>query len=184
MLFIYAKKKKNNTDFLVLRDQEQYAFYGSHPNIAHNFMNNASTNMQKITPKLSKTQSFNHRKKDGISTPQLFRKLLFGRSKSKESSPKTSKRLAERYNKIDENRITNFNGNIECYGRMQNSRDVTSAIVDSRGAKLVNEYWGVVLDVPQNALPEGKQQEIYFVITDHRLCENAPPLDMENGINF
>lgn len=63
-----------------------------------------------------------------------------------------------------------------------NSRDVTSAVVDCRGATLVNEYWGVSLVVPKNAIPDGVKQEIYFVITDPRLCQNAPPLDLENGI--
>lgn len=64
----------------------------------------------------------------------------------------------------------------------RNTRDMTSAVVDERGAVLVNEYWGVSLEIPENALPDGTQQEIYFVITDPRLCENAPPLDIENGI--
>lgn len=64
---------------------------------------------------------------------------------------------------------------------VENSRDVTSAILDHRGGLLVNEYWGVSLEVPENALPVGIEQEIYFVITDPRTCENAPPLDLENG---
>lgn len=63
-----------------------------------------------------------------------------------------------------------------------NERDITSAIVDYKGAILVNQYWGVSLEIPENALPEGIQQELYFVISDPRLCENAPPLDFENGI--
>lgn len=65
---------------------------------------------------------------------------------------------------------------------MQNSRDVSSAIVDSRGGRLVNQYWGVSLEIPEDAVPEGVKQEVYFVITDPRLCDNAPPLDLENGI--
>lgn len=65
-----------------------------------------------------------------------------------------------------------------------NSRDVTSAVVDHKGAKLVNEYWGVSLEIPEYAIKEGVRQEVYFVITDPRLCENAPPLDLENGIYF
>ncbi|KRT85219.1 hypothetical protein AMK59_1487 [Oryctes borbonicus] len=65
-----------------------------------------------------------------------------------------------------------------------NGRDVTSAVVDYRGAKLVNEYWGVSLEIPEYAIKEGVRQEVYFVITDPRLCENAPPLDLENGIYF
>lgn len=63
-----------------------------------------------------------------------------------------------------------------------NDRDVTSAVVDHKGGLLVNDYWGVSLEIPENALPHGVRQEIYFVITDPRLCENAPPLDFENGI--
>ena len=61
-------------------------------------------------------------------------------------------------------------------------RDITSAIVDHRGGTMVNEYWGVSLEIPENALPPGEQKEIYFVISDPRLCEtNGPPLDLENG---
>lgn len=63
-----------------------------------------------------------------------------------------------------------------------NERDVTSAVVDARGARLVNEYWGVSLEIPEGALPSGVRQEVYFVISDPRLCENAPPLDLENGV--
>lgn len=60
-------------------------------------------------------------------------------------------------------------------------RDITTAVVDRKGAVLVNQYWGVSLEIPENALPEGVEQEIFFVITDPRLCENTPPLDFENG---
>lgn len=63
----------------------------------------------------------------------------------------------------------------------KNARDVTAAVVDHKGAVLVNEYWGVSLEVPESALPVGVEKEIYFVITDPRLCDNAPPLDFENG---
>lgn len=73
--------------------------------------------------------------------------------------------------------INNANDKPNC-----NERDMTCAVVDHRGAILVNQYWGVSLEIPENALPEGIQQEIYFVISDPRLCENAPPLDFENGI--
>lgn len=62
-----------------------------------------------------------------------------------------------------------------------NERDVTSAVVDARGGCLVNKYWGVSLEIPEGALPPGVRQEVYFVISDPRLCENAPPLDLENG---
>lgn len=64
---------------------------------------------------------------------------------------------------------------------VENSRDVTCAVLDHRGGLLVNDYWGVSLEVPENALPPGVEQQLYFVITDPRTCENAPPLDLENG---
>ncbi|XP_019880421.1 tight junction protein ZO-1 isoform X2 [Aethina tumida] len=65
-------------------------------------------------------------------------------------------------------------------------RDITSAYVSDAGAKLVNEYWGVSLDIPEGAIPKGESREIYFVVSDPRLCNNgnnsnAPPLDLENG---
>lgn len=190
--FIYFytnKEKESNKIFLLLRDQvELFAFYGSQPNIAHNFTNNnnsnASTNIQKITPKLSKTQSFNHRKKEGISTPQLFRKLLFrNKNNNKDNSSKINKKFTKQ-DQFNENDRDSINGNVDGCGSVQNSRDVTSAIVDCDGAKLINEYWGVTLDIPKNAIPEGRRQEVYFVITDPRLCDSAPPLDLENGIIF
>lgn len=71
------------------------------------------------------------------------------------------------------------NGNIIIENK--NERDITSAIVDHNGGILINNYWGVSLEIPENALPQGVTQEIYFVITDPRLCENSPPLDIENG---
>lgn len=80
-----------------------------------------------------------------------------------------------------ENRIVR-DSNKNLNSLQANPRDVTSAVVDSRGGKLINEYWGVSLEVPPNAIPEGVKQDIYFVITDPRLCESAPPLDFENGI--
>lgn len=99
--------------------------------------------------------------------------MLF-KNKNKDSSSKK--------NKIDENCVENEKVN-DC-GAIKNSRDVTTGTVDCEGARLVNEYWGVTLEVPKNAVPEGTRQEVYFVITDPRLCENAPPLDLENGIKF
>lgn len=65
-----------------------------------------------------------------------------------------------------------------------NDVNVTSATVDHRGGRLENKYWGVSLDIPEGAIPEGIQQHIYFVITDPRTCDNAPPLDFENGTLF
>ncbi|XP_044740430.1 tight junction protein ZO-1 isoform X5 [Chrysoperla carnea] len=67
------------------------------------------------------------------------------------------------------------------YLNANNDVNVTSATVDHRGGRLENKYWGVSLDIPEGAIPEGIQQHIYFVITDPRTCDNAPPLDFENG---
>ncbi|XP_031353908.1 tight junction protein ZO-1-like isoform X5 [Photinus pyralis] len=165
---LYRKPMHHN-----MRDERQYAFYGSQPNIAHIYTNNASATNNtpnKITPKLTKTQSFNHRKRDGLSTPQLFRKFLF-KHRNKDGSAKSGKKVENR-KEIDDAHI---------YGNIQNSRDVTCAVVDTNGATLINHYWGVSLDIPKNAIPEGRRQEVYFVITDPRLCNTAPPLDLENG---
>lgn len=63
-----------------------------------------------------------------------------------------------------------------------NDKNTTSATIDHRGGRLENKYWGVSLDIPEGAIPEGVQQHIYFVITDPRTTNNAPPLDLENGI--
>lgn len=93
----------------------------------------------------------------------------------KTSSPQFNDRIIE-------NRVADFNRNNDYI--QANTRDVTSAVVDFRGAMLVNEYWGVSLEVPPGAIPEGVKQELYFVITDPRTCQNAPPLDLENGIKF
>lgn len=90
------------------------------------------------------------------------------------------KKQSPKPERIIENRVADFNRNKDYI--QANSRDVTSAIVDCRGGILVNEYWGVTLEVPMNAIPEGVKQELYFVITDPRTCQNAPPLDLENGI--
>lgn len=62
-------------------------------------------------------------------------------------------------------------------------RDITSSTVGHSGAKLVNDYWGVSLDIPPGAIPKGEERLIYFVISDPRLCEKAPPLDLDNGKN-
>lgn len=53
--------------------------------------------------------------------------------------------------------------------------------MDHRGATLVNHYWGVSLEVPEGAIAKGEEKQIYFVISDPRLCDNVPPLDLENG---
>lgn len=151
--------------------------YGSQPNIAHLANQSPSTNKKPI--KLAKAQSFRHQKTDGLSTPKFLKKFSF-RSRSKETTPRASKKFSFQPDRILENQAAeDFNRNPNYL--QANSRDVTSAVVDCNGARLVNEYWGVSLEVPPNALPTGVRQEIYFVITDPRLCENAPPLDLENG---
>lgn len=129
---------------------------------------------------MTKTQSFKHQKTEGFSTPSFLRKFSF--KKQKETTPKVIKKLSTKPERILENRIADFNRNNDYV--QANGRDVTSAVVDSRGAILVNEYWGVTLEVPKNAIHDGVKQEIYFVITDPRTCQNAPPLDLENGIKL
>ncbi|KAF5291383.1 hypothetical protein FQR65_LT01693 [Abscondita terminalis] len=157
-----------------LRDQTEYAFYGSQPNIAHIYACNASTNnpSKNVTPKLKKTQSFNYRKKDGYSTPQVIRKFFSKYGNNKSSSTPMFNKKNGKQKKVKQ---------LEDCGTIKNSRDVTAALVDYRGTVLVNEYWGVSLDIPPNAIPDGKKQEVYFVVTDPRVCDNAPPLDLENG---
>lgn len=127
------------------------------------------TNSPKIKPKLTKTQSFKHQRLEGSSfnPARLLRKLSF-KSKSRENTPKMQKKIT----KSDNDRMR------------PSKRDITSAIIDHRGGTMVNEYWGVSLEIPENAIPYGEQKEIYFVISDPRLCTtNGPPLDLENG-NF
>lgn len=155
--------------------------FGSQPNIANN-PSPSFTNHNKKSAKLTKAQSFKHQKSDGLSTPSFLRKFSF--KKQKDATPKalkkaTSPKLGER---IVENRVADFNRNSDYI--QANGRDVTSAVVDCRGAILVNEYWGVSLEVPKGAIPDGVKQELYFVITDPRTCQNAPPLDLENGIKL
>lgn len=113
---------------------ERPAFYGSQPNIAQKL--NASplsaTNSPKITPKLTKTQSFKHQKSEGF-TPKLFRKLSFTK-RNREGTPKMSKKLSLQNDSIDENRIlqdVNRNARLEkqsfivgyweCFKRIRNS---------------------------------------------------------------
>lgn len=160
---------------------EQPAFYGSQPNITQK-LNTSASNSPKITPKLTKTQSFKHQKSDGggFSTPKLFRKLSFTR-KSRESTPKMSKKLSLQQDRINEDvPHSDFNKNAPDFSR-PSQRDITSGYVDHRGALLVNKYWGVSLEVPEGAIPNGEERQIYFVISDPRLCENVPPLDIDNG---
>ena len=66
----------------------------------------------------------------------------------------------------------------------KNERDYTSAILDHNGGLLVNEYWGVTLSVPENAIPFAIRQQVYFAVSDPRKCPNIGPLDTENGIFF
>lgn len=170
-----------NRSFFSLRGEDHNALYGSQPNIAHILNQSSSTN--KKTAKLTKTQSFKHQKSDGLSTPKFLKKLSFRGSRSKDNTTKTSKKVAHIPDSISENQIVqDFNRNANYI--QANSRDVTSAVVDHKGGKLVNEYWGVSLEIPEYAIEEGLRQEVYFVITDPRLCEHAPPLDLENGIYF
>ncbi|XP_063904633.1 tight junction protein ZO-1 isoform X4 [Zophobas morio] len=157
---LYRKPVHHN-----LRVQDDGALFGSQPNIIQKL----NTNSPKVTPKLTKTQSFKHHRTEGggLSPAKIFRKFSF-KSKNRETTPKTSKKMLSVKPNDD---------------RMRPSkRDITSAIVDHRGGTMVNEYWGVSLEIPENALPPGEQKEIYFVISDPRLCEtNGPPLDLENG---
>lgn len=158
------------------------------------------------TPKFFR--KFNFRSKSRETTPKLSKKQLSvtpERIPEYITSPTRSrttpnKGMAEKlmsHNQMLQNRMVqnqmaqnHTSGNFIAQDYNQNpflqasSRDVTSAVVDCKGAKLVNEYWGVSLEVPVNAIPEGVRQEIYFVISDPRLCDNAPPLDLENGINL
>ncbi|XP_050513704.1 tight junction protein ZO-2 isoform X2 [Diabrotica virgifera virgifera] len=174
---LYRKPVGHNLRGMV----ERPAFYGSQPNIAQklNTSTSSATNSPKITPKLTKTQSFKHQKSEGF-TPKLFRKLSFTR-KSRESTPKMSKKFSlQPPESIDENRILqDINRNAR--DMRPSKRDVTSSMVGHSGATLVNEYWGVSLEVPPGAIPKGEERLIYFVISDPRLCENAPPLDLDNG---
>lgn len=130
--------------------------FGSQPNIK-------LTNSPKITPKLTKTQSFKHQRM----TPKIFRKFSFNNNNITKKSPspkppKSVKRVNERMR--------------------PSKRDISSAVIDHRGGTITNDYWGVSLEIPEMAVAPGQQKEIYFVVTDPRLCENTgPPLDLENG---
>ncbi|KAJ8915042.1 hypothetical protein NQ315_016017 [Exocentrus adspersus] len=173
---LYRKPVGHNMRGMV----NQPAFFGSQPNIAQKLNSSSATNSPKITPKLTKAQSFKHQKSEGFTTPKLFRKLSFTR-KSKENTPKANKKLSLQSEPINENQMMrDFNRNAQDFSR-PSKRDITSAMVDHHGAVLINEYWGVSLEVPEDAIPRGQEKQIYFVISDPRLCDNAPPLDLDNG---
>ncbi|XP_074027652.1 zonula occludens-like protein polychaetoid isoform X3 [Leptinotarsa decemlineata] len=158
---------------------DQPAFYGSQPNIAQNLNSSSATNSPKVTPKLTKTQSFKHPKSEGF-TPKLLRKLSFTK-KNRDGTPKMNKKLSLQPERINENQVLqDINKNSQDMSR-PSKRDVTAATVTHKGATLVNEYWGVSLEVPSGAIPKGEERHIYFVISDPRLCDNAPPLDLDNG---
>ncbi|XP_056639868.1 tight junction protein ZO-1-like isoform X1 [Diorhabda sublineata] len=178
---LYRKPVGHNVRGMV----ERPAFYGSQPNIAQklNRCSSSATNSPKITPKLTKTQSFKHQKSEGF-TPKLFRKLSFTKkNNNRESTPKTNKKFLPLHTmteNVDENRIMqDINRNAR--DMRPSKRDVTSATVGHNGGTLINDYWGVSLQVPPGAIPEGEERLIYFVISDPRLCENTPPLDLDNG---
>lgn len=59
----------------------------------------------------------------------------------------------------------------------------TSGIFDEHGGTLSDNVWNVSIHIPAGAIPTGRQQEIYFTVTDPRLSQTVggPPLDMENG---
>lgn len=135
--------------------------------------------------KLAKAQSFKHqRASEGLSTPKFLRRM-FGKSREKKqiSAPKLQPLRSDNHQSTltnehspDKQQDLNRNSYLQA-----SERDVTSAIVGEEGATLVNHYWGVSLEIPEGAVPPGRRQEVYFVITDPRLCENAPPLDLDNG---
>ncbi|XP_071051834.1 tight junction protein ZO-1 isoform X3 [Onthophagus taurus] len=164
------------------------SLFGSQPNITHllesHHQHSSPTNTNK-TKKLSKTQSFKHQK-GGETTPKFFKKFSF-RNKTKETTPKMGKKLLHLPDRIPEDRVEEKRNENKNYLDMNwiyannNSKDVTYAVVDCKGGVLINEYWGVKLEIPEAAIKAGVEQEIYFVITDPRLCENSPPLDLENG---
>ncbi|KAL3274536.1 hypothetical protein HHI36_015918 [Cryptolaemus montrouzieri] len=169
---LYRKPVHHN-----MRGMEHTALFGSQPNIAQKL-----TNSPKVTPKLTKAQSFKQPKSEGFA-PKILRKLSF-KSRSRENTPKMNRKLST----LQPAAITedaaiaediNRNANVD-FSR-PSKRDITSAVVDHRGGTLINEYWGVVLEVPEGAIAKGEKKEIYFVISDPRLCDNVPPLDLDNG---
>lgn len=59
----------------------------------------------------------------------------------------------------------------------------TSGVFDEHGGTLSDDVWNVSIHIPAGSIPAGRQQEIYFTVTDPRLSQTVggPPLDMENG---
>lgn len=59
----------------------------------------------------------------------------------------------------------------------------TSGVFDENGGTLSDTVWNVSIHIPPGSIPAGRQQEIYFTVTDPRLSQTVggPPLDMENG---
>lgn len=61
----------------------------------------------------------------------------------------------------------------------QNVVATAKGLFDSGGGTLTSEETGVSLVIPEGAIPEGVEQEIFF-----KVCENSsvfPPLDHEKG---
>lgn len=63
-------------------------------------------------------------------------------------------------------------------------QSTTRGTFDENGGTLCDNIWNVSIDIPKGAIPSGRQQEIYFTVTDPRLSQTVagPPLDMENGL--
>uniref|UniRef100_A0A1B0CKN4 Putative tight junction n=1 Tax=Lutzomyia longipalpis TaxID=7200 RepID=A0A1B0CKN4_LUTLO len=74
-------------------------------------------------------------------------------------------------------------GSLGVAGTKARQPQTTRGIFDTNGGTLVDPVWNVSLEIPKGAIPQGKQQEIYFTVTDPRMseCVGGPPLDMENG---
>lgn len=156
---------------------EDASLFGSQPNIAQKL-----TNSPKVMPKLTKAQSFKQPKSEGFG-PKLLRKLSF--RKNKDTPPSSGKKSSVRSPINEDCRVRDredLNRNPD-FSR-PSKRDISSAVMDRRGGTLVNEYWGVVLEVPEGAIAKGEKKEIYFVVSDPRLCDNIPPLDLDNGKGF
>lgn len=151
---------------------EDPSLFGSQPNIAQKL-----TNSPKVMPKLTKAQSFKQPKSESFG-PKLLRKLSFRNRNKEAASKKLSTPTITEDTRIrqDSNRNPNFD--------RPSKRDISSAMMDHRGGTLINEYWGVVLEVPEGAIARGEKKEIYFVVSDPRLCDNIPPLDLDNGKGF
>ncbi|XP_045478453.1 tight junction protein ZO-1 isoform X4 [Harmonia axyridis] len=161
---LYRKPVHHN-----LRRMEDPSLFGSQPNIAQKL-----TNSPKVMPKLTKAQSFKQPKSESFG-PKLLRKLSFRNRNKEAASKKLSTPTITEDTRIrqDSNRNPNFD--------RPSKRDISSAMMDHRGGTLINEYWGVVLEVPEGAIARGEKKEIYFVVSDPRLCDNIPPLDLDNG---